>query len=50
MLDDNEAFSREIYTVEDAEEALAVLIERGFASVDGDQITIPDEFIPKAAV
>ena len=27
--------------------ALAFLVEQGMALVDGDQITIPEQFIPK---
>jgi hypothetical protein len=34
-------------SVETAEPALAFLVEEGMVLVDGDQITIPEQFIPK---
>jgi hypothetical protein len=34
-------------SVETAEAALAFLVEEGMVQVDGDQITIPEQFIPK---
>jgi hypothetical protein len=34
------------FTPEDAEAALAFLVEQGLALVDGDQIGIPEQFIP----
>jgi hypothetical protein len=37
----------ELLTEEMAEAALAFLVEQGLVTVDGDQIIIPDQFIPK---
>ena len=35
------------HSLETAEAALAFLVEQGMALVDGDHITIPEQFIPK---
>lgn len=46
-IEDIDTLTTETFTLDTAEAALAFLVEHGFALVDGDQISIPEQFIPK---